>query len=210
LDIQDTINEYAQELVGYVDDFKMRIGINTGPVVVRAVGDDLHMEYLAIGDSVNLAARLQTDTQPGTVLISEATAQLVKASFDLQDKGQIEVKGKAEAVQVYEVTAPKAVAESRRGIAGFRSPLVGRETELGALGSALLDLRQGRGGIAFVLGEAGIGKSRLVEEARLQFGDLYWLEGQALSYGSALSYWSIIQLLRDDLGLSEGDPEVTR
>lgn len=208
LEIQDLISDYAQKLQGYLENFQMRIGINTGPVVVGAVGDDLHMEYLAIGDSVNLAARLQSTAQPGKVLISESTAHLVKADFELEDMGQIQVKGKTEPVQVYQVSKPKAIPESARGSSEFRSPLVGRETEMEALISALSALRQGRGSITFILGEAGIGKTRLVEEARPEFQDLHWLEGRALSYGSTLSYWSIAQLIKADLGVTDGDPEV--
>ncbi|MBP1703726.1 MAG: 4-phytase, partial [Chloroflexi bacterium] len=196
--------------------FQMRVGLNTGLVVVGSVGSDLHMEYLAIGDAVNLAARLQSAAQPGKVLISESTAHLVQNAFTLQPLGEITVKGKSGPVSVFEVGESISAAHSRRGYAELRSPLVGREVELESLHSALQGLTAGLGQIVTITGEAGIGKSRLVEEAcdRMQQGkpsacrEVHWLEGRALSYGQKLSYWIIRQLLQQDLGLSDGDPEL--
>jgi len=209
LDIQHSIGEYARGLKGYVDNFQLRVGVNTGTVVVGSVGSDMHMEYLAIGDAVNLAARLQSEAQPGHVLISEATAKLAKAAFDLNALGQISVKGKARPVRVFEVVDRKAAPSSGRGIEGLVSPLVGRDQELAALKGALKQLIDGHGQIVAVLGEAGIGKSRLVEEARAEpsVASLRWLEGRSLSYGQTLPFWAITQLINNDLGLSEGDPE---
>ncbi len=210
LDIQSAISDYARELKGYVEGFQLRVGIHTGTVVVGSVGDDMHMEYLAIGDAVNLAARLQSEAKPGHVLISDATAKRVKAGFDLDALGEIRVKGKAGTVQVFDVLERKAIPSSGRGIEGLVSPLVGRDPELATLKSALRELMDGHGQIVAVLGEAGIGKTRLVEEARSDpsFASLRWLEGRSLSYGSTLSFWAITQLLNNDLGLSDGDPEV--
>jgi class 3 adenylate cyclase len=164
LDIQGAIGEYAFELKGYVDNFQLRIGLNTGTVVVGNVGSDLHLEYLAIGDAVNLAARLQSAAQPGKVLISENTAQLVKAAFELQSLGEIAIKGKTEPVSVFEVDERKWTPVSSRGFEELVSPLVGRDSELAALGATLEALREGHGQIVSVIGEAGIGKTRLVEE----------------------------------------------
>jgi ABC-type oligopeptide transport system substrate-binding subunit/class 3 adenylate cyclase len=216
LDIQAAIADYRRELQGYVDDFQMRIGINTGLVVVASVGSDLHMEYLAIGDAVNLAARLQSAAQSGKVLISDNTQRLVKAAFELYSLGEISVKGKAQPVAVFEVVVRKAAPERGRGFEELSSPLVGRDSELTALRSALEALQEGHGQIVAVIGEAGIGKSRLIEEARrLVAGEaddeksnpVHWLEGRALSYGQSLSFWTITQLIQADLGLVDGDPE---
>ena len=192
-----------------MDDFHLRVGINTGTVVVGSVGSDMHMEYLAVGDAVNLAARLQSAAQPGRVLISEATAKLAKAVFDLNPLGEIGVKGKADPVKVFEVVDRKAAPSSGRGIEGLVAPLVGRDQELAALKAALHKLTDGHGQIVAILGEAGIGKSRLAEEARLDpsFASLRWLEGRSLSYGQTLSFWAITQLINNDLGLSDSDPE---
>ena len=212
---------YAREIEGYVDNFQLRVGLHSGTVVVGNVGSDLHFEYLAIGDAVNLAARLQSAAEPGTVLISDATAKQVRPAFELQDLGAISVKGKAEPIHVFQALAPKVTPESGRGIEGLSSPLVGRDKELAHSTHALAALEAGRGQIVSILGEAGIGKTRLVHEASaLQAarakqaasaqGDerrVRFIEGRALSYGQTLSFWTITQLLLADLGLTEGDPE---
>ena len=209
LDIQAAMGEYARELAGLLDSFQVRIGINTGTVVVGAVGDDMHMEYLAIGDSVNLAARLQAATEPGSILISEATARLVETTFELSDQGQIEVKGKTKPVRIFDVLGLKEAPDPGRGIKGLNSSLVGREVEFGSLQQAVEALEEGRGGMVFILGEAGIGKSRLVEEVRSRCtSEIHWLEGRSLSYGQGLSYWAITRMIRADLGVGDGDPEV--
>ena len=207
LDLQQAISDYAGQLRGYVDNFQLRVGISTGTVVVGQVGSDLHTEYLAIGDTVNLAARLQSAAEPGKVLISESTARLVKSAFELEALGEITVKGKAQPIQVFEVIERKVAPASGRGLEGLRSPLVGRDRELATLEAALAELAAGRGQIVSLLGEAGIGKTRLVEEGRRAHPRLRWLEGRALSYGQALSFWSIMQLVKNDLGLSDADPE---
>jgi ABC-type oligopeptide transport system substrate-binding subunit/class 3 adenylate cyclase len=212
LDIQQATGEYAQELKGVVDNFQLRVGLNTGTVVVGSVGSDMHMEYLAIGDAVNLAARLQSAAQPGEVLVSESTARLVGAVFELGSLGEINVKGKAEPVTVYTVVKAKAKPESGRGFEELHSALVGRDSELAAFHEALEALFNGHGQIVAIIGEAGIGKSRLAEEAlRDCSGDhpgMDWIEGRGLSYGQTLSFWTITQLIYSDLGLSDGDPEV--
>ena len=209
IDIQRSITEYSRQLKAYVDNFQMRIGINTGTVIVGAMGSEMHMEYTAIGDAVNLAARLQTAAQPGHVLISEATERMVKAAFNLDDLGEINVKGKAVPVRVFEVVEPKGIPSGGRGIEGIFSPLVGRDQDLLTLRAGLDRLVAGHGQIVAVLGEAGIGKSRLVEEGRTErlSTQLRWLEGRALSYGQTLSFWAIHQLIKNDLGLSDADPE---
>jgi ABC-type oligopeptide transport system substrate-binding subunit/class 3 adenylate cyclase len=222
MDIQESVKAYAQELTGVVDDFQMRIGINTGTVVIGQIGTDMHVEYLAIGDAVNVAARLQSAADPGEIVLSDVCARLVSTEFDLKDLGEITVKGKAEPLQTFELAGLKAVPDSGRGIEGFPTPYVGRTQEMDELQSALLALCEGHGQIMAVMGEAGIGKTRLLEEVRaitcedegdretmsISPSSFRWLEGRALSYGGSLSYWTITQLLLDDLGLSDGAPQV--
>jgi len=142
--------------------FNVRVGINTGLVVVGEVGSDLRVEYTAMGDAINLAARMESTAQPGTVLITENTHKLIAALFETEGLGPIEVKGKAEAISVYRVLAAKEVPGKVRGIAGLESPLVGREAEFAALQESMERLQAGVGGIVTLVGEAGLGKSRLV------------------------------------------------
>jgi ABC-type oligopeptide transport system substrate-binding subunit/class 3 adenylate cyclase len=222
MDIQASVEEYGRELAGTIDDFQMRIGINTGTVVIGEIGTDIHVEYLAIGDAVNVAARLQSAAEPGKVVVSEPCARLVNAEFDLKDLGAITVKGKAQPLQAFELIGMKAEPESGRGIEGLPTPHVGRAQEVEQLQSSLLALCAGHGQIVTVMGDAGIGKTRLVEEVKAIIcedgGDrqaksvspalIRWLEGRALSYGGSLSYWTITQLLLADLGLSDGAPQV--
>jgi ABC-type oligopeptide transport system substrate-binding subunit/class 3 adenylate cyclase len=218
LEIQRAIDGYRQDLQGLVDNFQMRIGLHTGQVVVGQVGDQAHREYLALGDPVNLAARLQSAAQPGRVLLSQATADLVGSFFDLDPVGPLSLKGKQAPVAAFQVAGLKPSPQSPRGLPGIQTPLIGRDAELSSLQAALSALRLGQGQAVALLGEAGIGKTRLMQEARalisssLSDGDapppIRWLEGRALSYGESLSFWAINQLLLSDLGLSDGEPEV--
>lgn len=212
LDIQAAIGEYAQGQQSAVRSLQMRLGLSTGTVVVGTVGSDLHMEYLAVGDAVNLAARLQSAAQPGQVLVAETTARLVRPLFDLNPLPELKLKGLPDLVRAFAVVGPKSELGRVRGIEGLSSPLVGREPELASLRQALSILAEGHGQVVFVLGEAGIGKSRLVEEIRCEgAGDgsrpVRWLEGRALSYGQTLSFWTISQLIKHDVGVSDADAE---
>jgi ABC-type oligopeptide transport system substrate-binding subunit/class 3 adenylate cyclase len=222
LDIQKSVKEYAQELGSVVDEFQMRVGINTGTVVIGEIGTDRHAEYLAIGDAVNVAARLQSVAEPGKVVVSGPCAKLVSSAFELKNIGQITVKGKSEPLQAFELLSVKTEPETGRGLEGFPTPFVGRAQEMDKLQSALLALCAGHGQIVVVLGDAGIGKTRLVEKVKaiaceaemdqetlpISPTSIRWLEGRALSYGGSLSYWTITQLLLADLGLSDGAPQV--
>jgi class 3 adenylate cyclase len=222
MDIQESVKAYALELGDIVGDFQMRIGINTGTVVIGEIGTDMHMEYLAIGDAVNVAARLQSAAEPGKVVLSKPCARLVSAEYDLKDLGEITVKGKADPLQAFELMGAKEEPETGRGIEGLPTPYVGREREIEKLQSSLLALRGGHGQIVTVIGDAGIGKTRHLEEVMaivhedeggrqttpISPSPIRWLEGRALSYGGSLSYWTITQLLLADLGLSDGAPQV--
>lgn len=150
-------------------DFEVRIGINTGPVVMADVGSSASMEHTAMGDAVNIAARMQQTAAPGTVQLSAETYRLVAPLVDAVPLGEVALKGKSEPVKAYRVTAAKP-EPGRRGIKPDGAPLVGRDQELAALKTAVDQLRQGRGQIVCLIGEAGLGKSRLLEELRA-----YWL-----------------------------------
>jgi class 3 adenylate cyclase/ABC-type oligopeptide transport system substrate-binding subunit len=219
LDLQKAIEEYAAELAGYVDDFGMRVGIHAGMVVVGEIGSEERSEYLAVGDAVNVAARLEGAAEPGQIVVSEQIARRVRAYFDLTDLGPMELKGKSDPLSVYAVVGEKDVPARERGLEGARRVFVGRQRELDDLRQAVLDLCRGHGQIRFILGEAGIGKSRLVEELRERPPEpppseallvdprkVHWLGGRAVSYGGSLPYRLVIQLILADLGVSEGAP----
>ena len=167
LDMVQGIEPYREQIsLRWGIDFQVRVGINTGLVVVGEVGSDLRVEYTALGDAINLAARMEQTAQPGTVQVSADTYKLIAPLFEFQDLGGIEVKGKIEPVQAYRALRPKTEPGSLRGIEGLDAPLVGRKAEMDALQGAIEELQQGRGQIVSVMGEAGLGKSRLIAELR--------------------------------------------
>jgi ABC-type oligopeptide transport system substrate-binding subunit/class 3 adenylate cyclase/ribosomal protein L40E len=215
LEITAQARRYAEvlETERGIAGFNVRVGINTGLVVVGEVGSDLRVEYTAMGDAVNLAARMEAAAQPGTVLITGDTHKLVAPLFETEALGPIEVRGKTEPVSAYRLLAARAVATKPRGISGLASPLVGRGPELAALRGAVERLQAGVGGIVTIMGEAGIGKSRLVAEVRKQAvvgaqhaAPLQWAEGRCLSYGTSLTYLLWLDILRALLGMSPEDP----
>ena len=192
----------------------MRIGVHTGPVVVGKIGDDLRMDYTAVGDTTNLAARLQQMAQPGSVLISAATQQRVAGFFETRDLGEMPVKGRAP-VQAFEVLRPRG-RRTRFDVAVERglTPLVGRDQELATLRERFREVKAGRGQVVGIAGEAGMGKSRLVLEFRralAQAGEaVTWLEGHCISFGQASPFLPLIEQLRENFQIDEldGEPEI--
>jgi class 3 adenylate cyclase len=215
LEILSSIHEYSDQLSKSkkVDKFQMRVGLNSGPVVVGNIGSDLHMEYLAVGDTVNLAARMQSAAEPDTILISENTYRLAANLFNYENKGKITVKGKAEPIQVYRVVSEKVGAVRQRGIAGLTSPMVGRQREFSTLMSVISDAKEGRGAIVSIIGEAGLGKSRLVAEWRkavlAELGNRpdCWVEGRCLSFGASIAHHLSTDILRGIIGAPAGSSE---
>jgi ABC-type transport system substrate-binding protein/class 3 adenylate cyclase len=214
--VQD-VGEYGVEVARAwgVPELAVRAGVNSGPVVLGPVGAGQRVEYSAYGDTVNTAARLQTAAAPGTVLVGGATHRLVEPLFDWGERLDLSLKGKSQPVRAYEVHAARAVSAKARGIPGVQTPLVGRERELGIGREALDDVLGGRGGILFITGEVGIGKSRLMIELRSLFrtaksspGRPLWLEGRCVSYGESLPYWPFRDLLREWLGAGADEPEL--
>lgn len=211
LDIQAAAMDYALGIKQrYGFDFELRVGINTGTAVLAFVGDQVRTEYTAMGDAANIAARLQSAARPGTVLISADTYKLVHALFDVTPLGPLEVKGKQTTVEAYEVSGAKAVAGNLRGLAGLTSPLVGRDREFESLTSRLTGLQLKQGGVVALLGEAGLGKSRLIAELRKARdanpdAPIEWFETRAISYGQSIPYYPWRQLGRQIVGGSEGE-----
>lgn len=182
----------------------IRVGINTGLVVVGEMGSDLRVEYTALGDAINTAARMEQTAEAGTVRITSRTASLVSEHFDLEEIGPVDVKGKSEPVLAYRVE--RAVSKHPDDRSGHR--LVGREDELATLDSLRERLIQGSGWVCIVMGEAGMGKTRLVEEfiqnttglapvslTRDEDGDLAIMKAASRSYDSAVPYSTVAQML---------------
>jgi class 3 adenylate cyclase len=215
LGIQRALREIAQTLRAERGlSLQMRIGINTGPVVVGKIGDDLRMDYTAVGDTTNLAARLQQLAQPGSVVLSAATQERVEGFFETRDLGELPVKGRAP-VRAFEVLQPRG-HRTRFDIAVERglTPLVGRERELATLCERFNEIKAGRGQVVGIAGEAGMGKSRLVLEFRRALAQaseaVTWLEGHGISFGQASPFLPLIELLRENFQVDEfdGEPEI--
>ena len=216
LDIVNGIRPFADEIKReYSLDFNVRVGINTGPAVVGDVGNEVGGEYTAMGDAVNVAARMEQTAQPGAIQISGDTHRLVAPLFDFEDLGGIKVKGKAEPVSTFGVLRAKSQPGRLRGIEGLAAPLAGRSQELGQLMTALQDVRQGRGQIVSLVGEAGLGKSRLLEETKAEWekdgAGGTWQESHGVSYDTARPYGQFQQRVRQLYGIDEGDsPEAVQ
>ncbi len=189
----------------------IRVGINSGPVVVATVGTDAKSEYTAMGDTVNVAARMQAAAQPDTVLVTAATHRFIAPLVDAIDRGLLELKGKSEQVRAYEITALRSGARSARGIAGVRAPMVGRDAQLAALERVFAVVLAKQGRMATVTGEPGIGKTRLLAEFRAHVEHnepkARWIEGHSLSYGQTLPYHLVVDVVRSMLGVSASADE---
>jgi ABC-type transport system substrate-binding protein/class 3 adenylate cyclase len=205
LAIQRAIARYAEDVAdAYGVDLAIRVGVNTGPVVIPAGGDgDLSERWNALGDTVNVAARLQALAPPGEIAIGFDTARQVDDCFELEELGERELKGKRAPVATFRVRGVREVVPARA-----RGPLVGRDFELIVLERAMDGLREGRGVIVSVMGEAGIGKTRLLAEVRQDYGDtIRFIEGRAVSYAQSFPYSPLRDLLREWLGVGATTPE---
>ena len=213
LEIVDGIGTFREEIAKeYGLDFNVRVGINTGPVVVGEVGSESAGEYTAMGDAVNLAARMEQSAEPGSVQVAENTYSHVEPLFDFEPLGPIEVKGKAEPVPAFRVQGPKAEPGRVRGIEGLSAPLVGRDGEMDTLRRITSELREGRGQIAFVIGEPGLGKSRLINELQTEWhrtgsGQAPWIESRGISFDTSRPYGQFQQRLQQLFGVREDDTQ---
>jgi class 3 adenylate cyclase/tetratricopeptide (TPR) repeat protein len=186
----------------------VRVGIHTGRVVVGEMGGGEKREQLALGDTPNIAARVQGIAKPDTVAISSFTYGLIQGFFVCQDLGFHTLKGISQPMAVYQVLRESSIrSRFEKAATTGLTPLVGRDKEITALTGCIERLVAGRGGIVSVIGEAGVGKSRLVAEVRRQMTDrdLLWLEGSALSFTQTISYWPFLEILKSYAGITEED-----
>jgi predicted ATPase/class 3 adenylate cyclase len=215
LAIHREINKFSEQLKSEkrIPSIQMRIGIHTGPVIVGTLGNDLRVEFKAVGDTVNLASRMEGLADPGTTYVTEDTFKLTEGFFRFEALGEKKVKGKEEPIRVYQVIAPstrrtKFDVSAERGL----TPLVGRERELELLLDGFQRAKLDKGQAFSIVSEAGCGKSRLLYEFRKAIAneDITFLEGKCLSYSKGVAYHPVIDILKStfDIHEGEGDQEI--
>jgi class 3 adenylate cyclase len=199
LRMQERVLRYAEEVRrshGAV--VKIRVGLNSGEVVVRAIGSDLHMDYTAVGQTTHLAARMEQLADPGAIVITPETLLLAEGYVEVKSLGPVPVKGLSEAVEVFELTGA-GTARTRLQAAALRglTRFVGRDAEVEHLRRVLGQAGAGHGQVVAIVGEAGVGKSRLTYEFTHSHRVQGWLilEASSVSYGKATSYLPVIDLL---------------
>ena len=209
LHLQSRLHQWAQELLEeYGIDFKVRMGLNSGEVVVGRIGDDLRMDYTARGHTVGLAARMESMAKPGRIYLSQFTATLIKREFELKDRGDLRIKGVSHRVKLYELrrTVPRSSARFKAAEDRI-SPLVGREPEFELLHTALIEAQDGAGQVVCISGAPGLGKSRLchefAEHCREQQIPVY--ETRGVSHFKAAPLAPFEELVRSYFGLLEDD-----
>ncbi len=213
LTMQTAMREYTETVRRtHGIEMRIRVGLNSGEVVVRAIGNDLHMDYSAVGQTTHLAARMEQLATPGTIRLTATTLRLVEALVRVQALGPIPVKGLTEPVEVFGLLGASALrrrlqAAAARGLTRF----VGREAELAALRQALEQAGAGHGQVVAVVGEAGVGKSRLVYEGVHAHYTEGWrvLESASVSYGKATPYFPVVDLLKRYTNVEDTDESRT-
>jgi class 3 adenylate cyclase len=204
LRILEVVGGYARDIAEAwaIPDFAVRVGINTGRAGVGSVGAG-NPQTVALGDAVNVAARIQSAAAPGTIAVGDETVRRLAHRFAFEPLGELSVKGRAEPVRASRLVGPLRVAGTSRA-----RVLVGRATELDRLRAMVADFETGRGQALLLVGEPGIGKTRTLAELRSYVAaETTWLEGACLSYGG-LPSWPFVEVLRRWLGVELGDAEV--
>ncbi|MEW6687024.1 MAG: adenylate/guanylate cyclase domain-containing protein [Candidatus Edwardsbacteria bacterium] len=225
-EINETISKRLKAK-GVVADLGLHIGINCGTVVAGEVGSLEKKEYTVMGDVVNLASRLKDNAKRGEIIVSEPVFRASRYLFDYKALPPVTAKGIEEPVWVFKPLKIREKPDPKRGIQGLYSPLVGRDKDLESLKQSVKKLEKGRFGAAFILGDAGLGKSRLYEELKKHListtqpegcdytffkkhltnyqSPITILEGRCLSYGDAITYWPFLQILEQIFGITDAD-----
>jgi class 3 adenylate cyclase/tetratricopeptide (TPR) repeat protein len=200
----EMIEEFGRFKVERDLDLGLHFGINTGLVIAGRLGARGHEQYAVTGDAVNLASRLRDVATSNVIMVGQETYRLSTALFEFEKQPALSVKGKAKPLEVYRLIGPRGTPGMIRGIEGLRSPLVGRKEEFERLQGPINALAQGKGGTIAILGEAGLGKSRLVAELRKSLPErICWFEARGLSYGERLSYGVARALVQGLMGMSD-------
>jgi class 3 adenylate cyclase/tetratricopeptide (TPR) repeat protein len=211
LAIQRTIEEYGEKVEKECGvEFKMRVGLNSGPVIVGSVGNDLRMDYTAIGDTTNLASRMESMARPGSIMVSADTHKMARDFFKFEPLGKVRVKGKKEPVEAYQlIEAGEVETRFEAAVAKGLTKFVGRQREMEALKEAFEKAQSGSGQVVGIVGEAGVGKSRLILELRgmLPREEYTYLQGRCLHYGSSMAYLPFLDILRSYFDIKEGERE---
>jgi len=204
------LNEQLLKEGNIIPPLRMRVGIHTGQVVVGTLGNDLRVEFKAVGDTVNLASRMEGLAEPGTTYITATTYKLTEGFFRFEGLGKKEIKGKKKGVEVYRVIAPNNMrtrfdVSAEQGL----TPFMGRDRELELLKDVYKRAIDGRGQAVSIVADAGMGKSRLLYEFRkiMTNEKVIFLEGKCLSYSKSKSYHPIIDLLKGQFDILENDGE---
>ena len=209
LAMQDAMRRYSAEVRRtHGVEVQIRVGLNSGEVVVRAIGNDLHMDYSAIGQTTHMAARMEQLATPGSLRLTAETLRLVEGLIQVTALGPVPVRGLTDPVEVFELVGASTLrgrlqVAAARGLTRF----VGRQMEIEALQQALARVETGHGHIVAMVGEAGVGKSRLVYEFVHSHRLTGWrvLESASVSYGKATPYFPVLDLLKRYVHVEESD-----
>ena len=204
--ILEVVAEYARDVAAAwgVEDFNVRVGINSGQTAVGLVGG-AEQHVVALGDVTNVAARLQSAAAPGTVVVGGSTARRLAHRFVLESLGELNIKGREQPVAAWRLVRVQEASQEPAP-----TPLVDREAEVGRLRAGLDELLEGRGQVLLLMGETGIGKTRMLSELRtIAGGRAVWLEGHCRSYGSEILYGPLVDVLRRWLHVESGEAEVS-
>ncbi len=198
------ISPGVQETIG--QPLAVHIGVNTG-LAVTGKFDFAKPAHQIAGDTVNVASRLCTLAKSGETLVGQATYKQAEGFFSFGPMELVRVKGKTNPVQVYRLLSPRELPNKTRRLAGRRATLIGRQQQMAVLAKAMARLGEGQGSVIAIAGEAGTGKSRLLEEfqATLDLKEVKWMEGHAYAYTQNISYYPLINLIKRELAIGKGD-----